>query len=126
MSDKKFEVERIRLEDLPKLDDTDKVVLRANEALVVHELRQVLVRQAERDLIIEELRAVVDTLSVGHVLAVEEIKRLKYAQGVLLRQQQELHERQDIISAVCDSFAEKLEKETEARERLVTEISDKD
>lgn len=124
--DEKSKVERIRLEELARLEDTGKIILRANEALVVHELRRVLERQAERDLIIDELRGVVDTLAVGHVLAIEQIKKLQHAQSVLLQQQQELHERQDIISAVCDTFAERLEQEAKAREKLVHEVADRD
>jgi hypothetical protein len=69
---------------------------------------------------------IVDTLAVGHVMAIEEIKKLKHAQSVLLRQQVELHERQDMISAVCDAFAAKLEQETKARLQLAAEVGDND
>jgi len=127
--DKLDKMERIKLDelrDLERLDDTGKVLLQANEALVVHELRRMLERQAERDLVIDEMRGMIDTLAVGHVMAIEEIKKLKNAQSVLLRQQIELHERQDVISAVCDAFAAKLEKETQARLKLTDEIGDKD
>jgi hypothetical protein len=127
--DKLDKMERIKLDelrDLERLDDTGKVLLQANEALVVHELRRMLERQAERDLVIDEMRGIIDTLAVGHVMAIEEIKKLKNAQSVLLRQQIELHERQDVISAVCDAFAAKLEKETQDRLRLADEIGDKD
>lgn len=119
-------MEHIKLNELQKLEDTGKVLLQANEALVVHELRRVLERQAERDLVIDEMRGMFDTLAVGHVLAIDEIKKLKNAQSVLRRQQIELHERQDIISAVCDAFAAKLEQETQDRLQLANEIADKD
>jgi len=118
-------MERIRLDELDRLEDTGKVILRANEALVVHELTRMLERQAERDLVIDEMRSIIDTLSVGHVLAIEEIKKLKHAHSVLLRQQVELHERQDIISSVCDAFAAKLEHETQDRLKLADEVGDK-
>lgn len=124
--DKTDKMKRLKLEELARLEDTGKVLLQANEALVVHELRRVLERQAERDLVIDEMRGIIDTLSVGHVLAIEEIKKLKYAQSVLLRQQIELRERQDIIASVCDAFAEKLEKEMKERERLAAEVADRD
>jgi hypothetical protein len=124
--DRTDKMERIKLEELRRLEDTGKVILQANEALVVHELRRVLERQAERDLVIEEMRGLIDTLSVGSLLAIEEIKKLKHAHGVLLRQQVELHERQDIISAVCDAFAEKLEAEANERLQLAAEVADRD
>jgi hypothetical protein len=127
--DKHDKMERIRLEelrDLERLDDTGKVLLQANEALVVHELRRVLERQAESDLAIDEMRGIIDTLAVGHVMAIEEIKKLKGVQSVLLRQQVELHERQDMIAAVCDAFAAKLEQETQDRLKLADELGDKD
>ena len=119
-------IARLKLDELAGLDDTQKVLLRANEALVVHELRRVLERQAERDLVIDEMRGIIDALAVGHVMAIEEIKKLKRAQEVLVRQQRELHERQDIISAVCDVFAEKLERESQERLRLAEEVADRD
>jgi len=125
-------MERIKLDELKELEkigqleDTDKIVLRANEALVVHELTRMLQRQAERDVVIDEMRSIVDTLAVGHVMAIEEIKKLKSAQSVLLRQQIELHERQDIISAVCDAFAARLEEEATARAKLAAEVADND
>jgi len=125
-------MERIKLDELKELEkigqleDTDKIVLRANEALVVHELTRMLQRQAERDLVIDEMRSIVDTLAVGHVMAIEEIKKLKNAHSVLLRQQLELHERQNIISGVCDAFAAKLEEETKARLALSEELGDQD
>ena len=125
-------MERIKLSELQelekigKLEDTDKIVLRANEALVVHELTRMLQRQAERDVVIDEMRSIVDTLAVGHVLAIEEIKKLKNAHGVLLRQQVELHERQNIISGVCDAFAARLEEEATARAKLAAEVADTD
>lgn len=119
-------MERIKLDELARLEDTGKVLLQANEALVVHELRRMLERQAERDLVIDEMRGMIDTLAVGHVLAIDEIKKLKNAQSVLLRQQVELHERQDMISAVCDAFAAKLEQETKARLQLAAELGDND
>jgi len=119
-------MERIKLDELARLEDTGKVLLQANEALVVHELRRMLERQAERDLVIDEMRGMIDTLAVGHVLAIDEIKKLKNAQSVLLRQQVELHERQDMISAVCDAFAAKLEQETKARLQLAAEVGDND
>lgn len=125
-ADKMARIKLKELEELERLDDTGKVILQANEALVVHELRRVLERQAERDLVIDEMRSIIDTLSVGHVLAIEEIKKLKNAQSVLLRQQIELHERQDIISAVCDAFAVKLEKEAQNRLKLAEEVADRD
>jgi len=126
--DEKDAMARVALEELERLslDDTQKVLLRANEALVVHELRRVLERQAERDLVIDELRGMIDTLVVGHVMAVEEIKKLKSAHSVLLRQQVELHERQDVISAVCDAFVERLEAETHRRLALTEELGDRD
>ena len=119
-------MERIKLDELARLEDTGKVLLQANEALVVHELRRMLERQAERDLVIDEMRGMIDTLAVGHVLAIDEIKKLKNAQSVLLRQQVELHERQDMISAVCDAFAAKLEQETKDRLKLAAEVGDND
>jgi type III secretory pathway component EscV len=119
-------MERIKLDELARLEDTGKVLLQANEALVVHELRRMLERQAERDLVIDEMRSMIDTLAVGHVLAIDEIKKLKNAQSVLLRQQVELHERQDMISAVCDAFAAKLEQETKDRLQLAAEVGDND
>ena len=125
-------MERIKLSELQelekigKLEDTDKIVLRANEALVVHELTRMLQRQAERDVVIDEMRSIVDTLAVGHVMAIEEIKKLKNAHGVLLRQQVELHERQNIISGVCDAFAARLEEEATARAKLAAEVADTD
>ena len=117
---------RIALSELEGLEDTAKVVLKANEAIMLHELRQVLSRQAERDLVIDEMRGMLDTLSVGHVMAVEEIRKLRHAHSVLFRQQQELHERQDLIAAVCDAFAAKLESETKARLLLTEDVADKD
>ena len=114
------------LEAIGELEDTGKVLLQANEALVIHELRRVLERQAERDLVIDEMRSIIDTLAVGHVMAIEEIKKLKNAHSVLLRQQIELHERQNIISNVCDAFAAKLEEETKARIQLAAEVADCD
>ena len=125
-------MERIKLSELQELEkvgqleDTDKIVLRANEALVVHELTRMLQRQAERDVVIDEMRSIVDTLAVGHVMAIEEIKKLKNAHGVLLRQQIELHERQNIISGVCDAFAARLEEEATARAKLAAEVADTD
>jgi hypothetical protein len=119
-------MERIRLDELAKLEDTGKVVLKANEALALHEMRRMLERQAERDLVIEEMHTVVDTLVAGHVLLSDEVKKLKSAHGVLLRHQTELYERQNVIAAVCDVFAEKLEEDTKAREKLATELSDRD
>jgi len=119
-------MERIKLDELDRLEDTGKVLLQANEALVVHELRRMLERQAERDLVIDEMRSMIDTLAVGHVMVIDEIKKLKNAQSVLLRQQVELHERQDMISAVCDAFAAKLEQETKARLQLAAEVGDND
>lgn len=124
--DEKTKIERIRMEEIARLEDTGKVLLQANEALVVHELRRVLERQAERDLVIEEMRGIIDTLAVGHVMAIEEIKKLRSAQGVLIRQQIELRERQDIIANVCDAFAEKLEKESDERLKLAAEVADHD
>ena len=125
-ADKMERIKLAELRDLERLEDTGKVLLQANEALVVHELRRMLERQAERDLVIDEMRSIIDTLAVGHVMAIEEIKKLKNAQSVLLRQQIELHERQDIISAVCDAFAAKLEQETQDRLKLAAEVGDKD
>jgi type III secretory pathway component EscV len=119
-------MERIKLDELDRLEDTGKVLLQANEALVVHELRRMLERQAERDLVIDEMRSMIDTLAVGHVMVIDEIKKLKNAQSVLLRQQVELHERQDMISAVCDAFAAKLEQETQDRLRLAEHVGDRD
>ena len=127
--DKRSKMERIKLEelrDLERLDDTGKVILQANEALVIHELRRVLERQAECDLVLDEMRGIIDTLAVGHVMAIEEIKKLKNVQSVLLQQQVELHEKQDIISSVCDAFAAKLEKETQDRLKLAADVGDRD
>jgi len=124
--DDKYEKTRlIQLDTLSTLEDTGKVLLHAHDALVLHELQQVLARQAERDLIVEEMRGIIDTLAVGHVMAIDEIKKLKHAHSVLLRQQVELHERQDMISAVCDAFAAKLEQETRDRLELAAELGDK-
>jgi type III secretory pathway component EscV len=125
-ADKMEKIKLDELRDLERLEDTGKVLLQANEALVIHELRRVLERQAERDLVIDEMRSIIDTLAVGHVMAIEEIKKLKNAQNVLLRQQVELHERQDMISAVCDAFAAKLEQETQDRLRLAEHVGDRD
>ena len=125
-ADKMEKIKLDELRDLERLEDTGKVLLQANEALVIHELRRVLERQAERDLVIDEMRSIIDTLAVGHVMAIEEIKKLKNAQSVLLRQQVELHERQDMISAVCDAFAAKLEQETQDRLRLAEHVGDRD
>jgi hypothetical protein len=126
MSDDKHEKTRlVPFEDLD-LEDTGKVILRANDALVLHELRQVLARQAERDTVIDDMRSIIDSLSVGHIMAVEEIKKLKHAQSVLLRQQIELHARQDIIASVCDAFAQKIEDETKARLLLTEHVADRD
>jgi hypothetical protein len=127
--DKLSKMEKIKLDelrDLERLDDTGKVLLQANEALVIHELRRVLERQAECDLVLDEMRGIIDTLAVGHVMAIEEIKKLKSVQSVLLQQQAELHEKQDIISSVCDAFAAKLEKETQDRLKLAAEVGDRD
>jgi hypothetical protein len=126
--DEKDKVAQIALEELEKLslDDTQKVLLRANEALVVHELRRVLERQAERDLAIDEMRNIIDTLAVGQVLAIEEIKKLQSAYSLLLRHQSELSARQDIIAGVCDAFASKLEEETKARVTLAEDVADRD
>jgi len=127
MSDDKHEKTRlVPLEDLGELEDTGKVLLRANDALVLHELQQVLTRQAERDIVINDMRAVLDTLAAGHILAIDEIKKLRHAQSVLVRQQADLHARQDIISSVCDAFAAKLESETKARFALAEEVGDRD
>jgi hypothetical protein len=129
MSDKTDKIKRVALyalEGLEGLENTGKVILQANEALVVHELTRLLQRQAESDLALEEMRSVTDTLAVGHVMAIEEIKKLKSVQSVLLRQQIELHERQDMISAVCDAFAAKLEQETQDRLKLAEEVGDTD
>ncbi len=126
-ADDKYEKTRlVQLDELDRLEDTGKVLLQANEALIVHELRRMLERQAERDLVIDEMRGIIDTLAVGHVMAIEEIKKIKHAHSVLLRQQVELHERQDMISAVCDAFAAKLEEEAKAREKLAGEVADRD
>jgi hypothetical protein len=124
--DEQSKIERIRLEELARLEDTGKVILQANEALVVHELRRVLERQAESDIIIEEMRGIVDTLAVGHVLAIEEIKKIKDEHNLLVRQQAELRERQELIASLCDGFSEKLEKESDERLRLATEVADRD
>jgi hypothetical protein len=124
--DKHEKTRLVPLNALSTLEDTGKVLLRAHDALVLHELQQVLARQAERDLIVEEMRSIIDTLSVGHIMAIEEIKQLKHAHVVLLRQQAELRERQDMISAICDAFAAKLEKETQGRLKLAEEVGDND
>lgn len=122
VSDDKDKISRIPLTQL----DTGEIVVRANEALVLHELRNVLRRQAERDLVIEDMRAVIDTLAEGQVAAIEHIQRLERDYSVLRRQQAELYERQEILANVCDVYARKLEEQTERHEKLVDEIGDKD
>ncbi len=122
MSDDKGKISRIPLTQL----DTGEIVVRANEALVLHELRNVLRRQAERDLVIEDMRSIIDTLAEGQVAAIEHIQRLERDYSVLRRQQAELYERQEILANVCDVYARKLEEQTERHEKLVDEIGDKD
>jgi L-aminopeptidase/D-esterase-like protein len=97
------------------LEDTGKVILRANEALLVNEFRRMLAREAESSAAIEEMRSVIDVLAVGHVMAIEQIQKLTRSHDTLARQHAELHERQGIISAVLDVFAQKLEEDTKAR-----------
>ena len=127
MSDEKQDkIARVPLNELGELENTDRVLLRANEALVVHELRRMLERQAERDLVIEEMRGLIDKLVVGHVMATEEIIKIKSAHDVLARQQEELHMKQDAISAMCDVFAQRLEEEASERLRLAHELGDRD
>lgn len=108
------------------LEDTGKVLLKANEALIYLEFRRMLERQAERDIVIDDMRSIIDKLTVGHVMAIEEIQKLKHSHHILLRQQVELHERQNIISAVCDAFAQKLETETQERLKLGPSADDTD
>lgn len=122
VSDDKGKISRIPLTQL----DTGEIVVRANEALVLHELRNVLRRQAERDLVIEDMRSIIDTLAEGQVAAIEHIQRLERDYSVLRRQQAELYERQEILANVCDVYARKLEEQTERHEKLVDEIGDKD
>jgi hypothetical protein len=117
MSDK---ITRVPLDELDVFGDTGEVLVKANEALVLHEFRRMLERQAERDMVIEDMRGIIDTLATGHVMAVSEIKKLKQSHAVLVRQQSELHERQNIIAAVCDVFAKKLEDDASARTALVS------
>lgn len=122
VSEDKNKISRIPLTQL----DTGEVIVRANEALVLHELRNVLRRQAERDLVIEDMRSIIDTLAEGQVAAIEHIQRLEKDYSVLRRQQAELYERQEILANVCDVYAKKLEEQTAQHEKLVEEISDKD
>lgn len=122
MSDDSNKISRIPLTQL----DTGEIVVRANEALVLHELRNVLRRQAERDLVIEDMRAVIDTLAEGQVAAIEHIQRLERDYGVLRRQQTELYERQEFLANVCDVYARKLEAQTAQHEKLVEELGDHD
>ncbi len=122
MSDEKDKITRVPLTDLT----TGEIVVRANEALILHELRNVLKRQAERDHVIEDMRSIIDVLAEGHVAAVSEIQKLKKAHGVLIRQQTELYERQEILANVCDVYARKLEEQTGRHEKLAEELGDKD
>lgn len=123
--DKKSEIERVSLEDLG-LEHTDRVIVRANDALVLHELRRMLERQAERDIVIEEMRGLIDKLVDGHVMATEEIVKLKHAHDVLAKQQEEMMVKQDAIAAMCDVFAQRLEDEAADRMRLAHELGDRD
>jgi hypothetical protein len=104
---------------IERLKETGKLALNARDTLVLNELRRVLQRQAERDIIIEELRGIIDTLAVGHVVMVEEIEKIRGAYVVLLAQQQELRQKQESIAEVCDAYAEKME-------RLTEEVADRD
>jgi len=106
------------LED-PGLESTGKGLVRAQEALVIHELQQVLTRQAERDVIINDMRAVIASLIAGHTVMAEQVKRLQHVCDVLTRQQADVNEREAVISSVLSSYAEKLE-------RLAHEVGDRD
>lgn len=123
MSNEDDKVQRI---SLGALEDTGEVLRQANEAVVVHELRRALQRQAERDIVINDLRAVQDALIASSLVARDKIDGLERAVGVLVRQQQELHERQDIITAVCDAFVERLNKSNEAIAKLAEDVADRD
>lgn len=121
MSDEKT-ITRIPLTDLP----TGEIMVRANEALVLNELRNILTRQAERDIVIVEMGRAIDRLEARDAAQSEEIKALRHAHAVLLRQQAALHERQNTLAAVCDVFAKKLEDQTDQHEKLTKELGDHD
>jgi len=128
VTDEKKEIERVSLESLRDNTPVEihRKVIATNELLAVNELRRMLQRQAERDLVIEELRSIVDTLAVGQVTALDEIQKLKRAYGVLVIQQSEMKDRQERIAAVCDAFTKKLEEESATREKLAEELGDRD
>jgi hypothetical protein len=121
-NDEKDKIQRIPLEQL----ETGEIMLRANDALVLNELRNVLTRQAERDLVIADMQEIIHALAGGQVVATREIESLKRAHSVLVRQQVELYERQQIIANVCDAFAERLSETTLKHEKLVEEFHDND
>lgn len=98
---------------LAELEITKTRLIDANEALVLHEFRAVLQRQAEQDLVIEDLRTVVGTLVEGQIATIEETQILKRTVSTLTRHQAELAERQNILAEVCDRYAAHLEKHLE-------------
>ncbi len=122
VSDESDKIRRVSITEL----NTGEVMVRANEALVLNELRNVLRRAAERDLVIEDMRAAIDHLQVGQIAAEAQIQQLRHAYEVLARQKAELYQRQDLLASMCDTLTRKLEEQTERHEKLAEDVSDRD
>jgi hypothetical protein len=114
------------------------VIKQTNEAIAHFELQSALKRQAERDIVIqqmsdvqEQMRVVINALVEGQIAHTEDIVALRAAHSnhcrtieVLQRQSREFRERQDIIAAVCDAFAEKLSATSKTTSALVQHVTD--
>ena len=121
MSESEDKIEKVPLSQLESMTE---ILREKNEAVAVIEMRRALQRQAERDLVIEEMRGVINMLVEGHIVQTSEISSLRRSCEVLERQQREVRERQDIIVAVCDVFAKKLEDQSKTTSALVSHVTD--
>lgn len=122
MSDDNDKIRRVSIAEL----ETGEVMVRANEALVLNELRNILTRAAERDLVIEQMRGAIDELQVGQAATEAQLKQLKHAYDVLVRQKGEILEKQTLLAGMCDTLAARLDEQTEKHEKLVNELGDND
>jgi broad-specificity NMP kinase len=77
-------------------------LIEKHDALVLNELRSMLKRQQEQELVVEELRGIIDTLSAGMVATIDEVQTLQRNVDTLTRHLRDLHDRQDKIAELCD------------------------
>ncbi len=102
-----------REHNLPEIERQKRKIITAQDELVMTELRNMLLRQQEQDIVITDLREIVDHMATGMVTSIEEIQKLQRTVQTLERHQKTLNDRQDTIAGLCDRLVESITENSE-------------